>query len=75
MQSSLFLIGDFRERFVKLLYLFKKKLLVALIFSIVFLISISYITALIIVICFLLIILGFVHSFSISLKCKVRLFI
>ena len=54
-----FLIGDFRERFVKLLYLFKNKLLVALIFSIVFLVSISYISALIIMISFLLLSLGF----------------
>ena len=57
------------------LFLFSKnQLLVSLIFSIVLLISISLISAVIFVISFLLLTLGFICTFSSSLRCKVRLF-
>ena len=52
----------------------KNQLLVSLIFSIVFLVSISFISAQIFMISFLLLALGFVFSFSSCFRCKVRLF-
>ena len=52
----------------------KKQLLVLLIFAIVFFVSISFISAVIFMISFLLLTLGFVcSSFSICFRCKVRL--
>ena len=54
----------------------KNQLLVLLMFGIVFFVSISFISALIFMISFLLLTLGFVcSSFSSSFRCKVRLFI
>ena len=54
----------------------KNELLVSLIFAIVFFISISCISALIFMISFLLLSLGFVcSSFSSCFRCKIRLFI
>ena len=61
---------------MNLVYLLKNQVLVLLIFTIVFFVSISFIFALIFRISFLLLTLGFVcSSFSSSFRCKVRLFI
>ena len=55
-------------------YLFKKKnqLLVLVIFSNAFVISILFIFSLIVIICFLLLILGFVHLFLLLLDCRLE---
>ena len=62
---------------LSILFIFSKnQLFVLLIFATVFFVSISFISALIFMISFLLLILGFLcSSFSISFRCKVRLFI
>ena len=62
---------------LSILFMFSKnQLLVLLIFPIVFFVSISFISAVIFTISFLLLILGFVYSsFSSSFRCKVSLFI
>ena len=62
---------------LSILFIFSKnQLLFLLIFAIVFFVSISFISALIFVISFLLLTLGFVcSSFSSSFRCKVRLFV
>ena len=63
-------------RFFSFDYLFKNQLLVSFIFPIVFLGSISFISALIFIISFLLISLGLVcYTLSGCLRCEVRLFI
>ena len=54
---------------------FQKQLLVLMTFSIVFLISILFISALIFIIHFLLLTLGFISSFPGFYKCKFRFFI
>ena len=60
---------------LSILFIFSKnQLLVLLIFAIVFFVSISFISAVIFMISFLLLTLGFVCSFSSSFRCKVRLF-
>ena len=61
---------------LSILFIFpKNKLLVSLLFGIIFKDSVSFISALIFIISFLLLTLGFVCcSFSSSFKCKVRLF-
>ena len=65
-----------RANGLSILFVFsKKQLLVLLMFAIVFFDSISFISALIFMISFLLLTLGFVcSSFSSSFRCQVRLF-
>ena len=53
----------------------KNQLLASLIFSIVFFISISLISALIFMVSFLLLTLGFACSFSRFFRCKAKLFL
>ena len=62
---------------LSILFIFSKnQLLVSLIFAIVFFVSVSFISALIFMIFFLLLTLGFVcSSFSSCFRCKVRFFI
>ena len=60
-------------RFIHFVYLIKNKLIISSIFAIVFFISISFISSLVFVISFLLLTLGFVCSFTVCFRFKVRL--
>ena len=72
---SLFFLEKSGKKFMNFLYLLKEPTFILLIFAIVFFISISLISSLILVISFLLLTLGFVcSSFSGCFRCKVRLF-
>ena len=73
--SSSFYYWAYLVNGLSILFIFSKnQLLVLLIFAIVFFVSISFISALIFMISFLLLALGFVcSSFSSSFRCKVRL--
>ena len=68
--SSLFFMLSLAKGFSILFIFSKNKLLVLLIFIIVSFISFSFIAALIFMISFLLLILGFLSSFSSCFRCK-----
>ena len=75
-KPSLFFLMSLANGLSVLFIFSKNQLLVLLIFAVVFFVSISFISALVFMISFLLLTLGFVYSsFSSSFRCKVRLFI
>ena len=67
---SHFFLDESDQRIINFVYLLKKQLVVSLTFCTVFFISISFIYALIFMISFLLLTLGFVCSLSSCFRCR-----
>ena len=73
-ESSFFFLGESSWRFVCFAYLFRTPVLIFIdLFCGLFIVSISFISTLIFIVSFLLLILGFICSYSSSLRCKLGL--